>query len=119
MKRLPPRATSTDTLCPDTTLFRAYRDPLQGVTIDAGNGVVHWGAIEAAGADFAYLFATDGDARVDPTYARNMAAAREAGIRTGPIHRYNLCKLATDQAANFIRHVPRRDRKSTRLNSSH
>src|SRR3546814_9414796 len=62
----------------------------------------------AAGADFAYLFATDGDARVDPTYARNMAAAREAGIRTGPIHRYNLCKLATDQAANFIRHVPRR-----------
>src|SRR3546814_20479848 len=37
-----------------------------------------------------------------------MAAAREAGIRTGPIHRYNLCKLATDQAANFIRHVPRR-----------
>src|SRR3546814_19819119 len=49
----------------------------------------------AAGADFAYLFATDGDARVDPTYARNMAAAREAGIRTGPIHRYNLCKLAT------------------------
>src|SRR3546814_18641281 len=37
-----------------------------------------------------------------------MAAAREAGIRTGPIHRYSLCQLATDQAANFIRHVPRR-----------
>lgn len=82
--------------------------PLQGVTIDAGNGPVHWGSIKAAGADFAYIFATDGDRRVDPMYARNMAAAREAGVRTGPIHRYDLCKLATDQAANFIRHVPRR-----------
>src|SRR3546814_15538984 len=78
MIRRPPRSTRTDTLFPYTTLFRSY------------------------------LFATDGDARVDPMYARNMAAAREAGVRTGPIHRYDLCKLATDQAANFIRHVPRR-----------
>jgi lysozyme len=82
--------------------------PLQGVTIEAGNGRVHWGSIKAAGADFAYIFATGGDDRVDPMYARNIAAAREAGVRTGPIHRYDLCKLATDQAANFIRHVPRR-----------
>ena len=84
------------------------RYPLQGVTIDAGNGVVHWGSIKAAGADFGYIFATDGDSGVDANYARNMATAREAGIRTGPIHRYSLCRLATDQAANFIRHVPRR-----------
>jgi len=84
------------------------RYPLQGVTIDAGNGDVHWGSIKAAGADFAYIFATDGDRWVDPMYARNIAAAREAGVRTGPIHRYDLCKLATDQAANFIRQVPRR-----------
>src|SRR3546814_1581686 len=79
--------------------------PLQGVTIDAGNGVVRWGSIEAAGADFAYIFATGGDARVDPAYARNMAAAREAGIRTGPIHRYSLCQIATDQEAIYIRNV--------------
>ncbi len=82
--------------------------PIQGVTIDAGNGAVHWGSIEAAGADFAYLVATDGDAGLDPLYARNMAAAREAGVQTGAIHRFSLCDLATDQAANFIRHVPRR-----------
>ncbi|SNS37236.1 lysozyme [Sphingopyxis indica] len=82
--------------------------PLQGVTIDAGNGAVHWGSIKAAGADFAYIFATDGADGVDAGYARNMAAAREAGMRIGPIHRYSLCQLATDQAANFIRHVPRR-----------
>lgn len=82
--------------------------PLQGVTIDAGNGAVHWGSVQAAGADFAYVFATAGDDGIDPMYARNIAAAREAGVRTGAIHRYSLCSLATDQAANFIRRVPRR-----------
>lgn len=82
--------------------------PIQGVTIDAANGAVHWGSIKAAGADFAYIAATDGTAGLDPMFARNMAAAREAGIQTGAIHRYSLCQLATDQAANFIRHVPRR-----------
>ena len=34
--------------------------PLQGVTISADNGEVHWGSIKAAGADFAYVAATDG-----------------------------------------------------------
>lgn len=82
--------------------------PIQGVTIDAGNGAVHWGSIKAAGADFAYVAATDGDAWVDPMFARNLAGAREAGVQVGVIHHYSLCQLATDQAANFIRHVPRR-----------
>ncbi len=88
---------------PDRTLY-----PTQGVTIDAGNGDVHWGSIKAAGADFAYIMGTDGSAGIDPAFVRNMAAAREAGVQAGAIHRYSLCQLATDQAANFIRHVPRR-----------
>ena len=82
--------------------------PLQGVTIDADNGEVHWGSIKAAGADFAYVAATDGANGVDPMFARNLSGAREVGIQAGAIHRYSLCQLATDQAANFIRHVPRR-----------
>jgi lysozyme len=88
---------------PDRTLY-----PTQGVTIDAGNGDVHWGSIKAAGADFAYIMGTDGSAAIDAKFVRNMAAAREAGVQAGAIHRYSLCQLATDQAANFIRHVPRR-----------
>jgi lysozyme len=88
---------------PDRALY-----PTQGVTIDAGNGDVHWGSIKAAGADFAYIMATDGSAGIDPQFTRNMTAAREAGVQAGAIHRYSLCQLATDQAANFIRHVPRR-----------
>ncbi len=82
--------------------------PVQGVTIDAGNGAVRWGSIKAAGADFAYVMATGGNGGIDPMYVRNIAAAREAGVQTGAVHRYNLCQLATDQAANFIRHVARR-----------
>ena len=88
---------------PDRALY-----PTQGVTIDARNGDVHWGSIKAAGADFAYIMGTDGSSAVDPKFARNMTAAREAGVQAGAIHRYSLCQLATDQAANFIRHVPRR-----------
>ncbi|PZQ22356.1 MAG: glycoside hydrolase [Sphingopyxis macrogoltabida] len=88
---------------PDRALY-----PTQGVTIDAGNGDVHWGSIKAAGADFAYIMATRGTAGVDPMFARNIAGAREAGVQAGAIHRYSLCQLATDQAANFIRNVPRR-----------
>ncbi len=88
---------------PDRTIY-----PTQGVTIDADNGDVHWGSIKAAGADFAYIMGTDGTANIDPAFVRNIAAAREAGVQAGAIHRYSLCQLATDQAANFIRHVPRR-----------
>ncbi|BBB12554.1 GH25 family lysozyme [Sphingopyxis sp. FD7] len=88
---------------PDRAIY-----PVQGVTIDAGNGDVHWGSIKAAGADFAYIAATGGAARIDPKFARNLVGAREAGVQAGAIHRYSLCRLATDQAANFIRHVPRR-----------
>lgn len=84
------------------------RFPIQGVTIEAANGDVRWGSIKAAGADFAYIAATEGSNGLDSRYASNIAGAREAGIQVGAIHRYSLCKLATDQAANFIRHVPRR-----------
>lgn len=82
--------------------------PTQGVTISADNGEVHWGSIKAAGADFAYVAATDGTDGLDPMFTRNLTHARNVGVQVGAIHRYSLCQLATDQAANFIRHVPRR-----------
>lgn len=82
--------------------------PVHGVTISSDNGEVRWGSIKAAGADFAYIFATAGPKTIDARFSDNMAKAREAGIQTGAIHRYDLCHLATDQAANFIRQVTRR-----------
>jgi lysozyme len=82
--------------------------PLQGVTVNSSNGDIHWGWIKAAGADFAYVSATIGSERTDARFKANLASAREAGLKAGAIHHYDLCKLASDQAANFIRHVPRR-----------
>lgn len=81
--------------------------PVQGVSISAANGDVAWGRVKAAGASFAYLAATDGARGRDARFAANRAGAAAQGIRSGAVHRYRLCAFAADQAANFIRNVPR------------
>lgn len=81
--------------------------PVQGVTISSANGDVEWGRIKAAGASFAYLAATDGAHGRDSRFAANRDGARAQAIRSGAVHRYRLCAFAADQAANFIRTVPR------------
>src|SRR3546814_8950857 len=116
MIRRPPRSTRTDTLFPYTTLFRSDRD--QAVPIDIG--------------DMARASAPPAD-RFDQGSRRPLqavAAIFDAGrifilaaaqrVRDGPV------AVRRDRAGN--RGVPRldqilaepgRDRKSTRLNSSH
>ena len=64
-------------------------------------------ALKAVGADFAYLEASDGAARRDPTFARNMAAAQASGLQFGAVHGYDPCVPAEQQAANFMTLVPR------------
>lgn len=81
--------------------------PVQGVSISAANGDVAWGRIKAAGASFAYLAATDGARGRDNHFATNRDGAALQKIRSGAVHRYRLCAFAADQAANFIRNVPR------------
>lgn len=80
--------------------------PIQGITITTEQGEVHWPTLKAAGADFAYILATDGDTDRDPRFADNWAGAAAAGVRRGAIHRWQLCRLAADQATNFIATVP-------------
>src|SRR3546814_15980968 len=67
---------------PDRALY-----PTQGVTIDAGNGDVHWGALKAAGAESAYFLATDGAEGFDQKLAPTMAQAREVGWPARHSHR--------------------------------
>lgn len=80
--------------------------PVQGPVIGAEQGVVHWPTLRAAGADFAYIHATDGDTDRDPNFAGHWRAAHDAGIRHGAIHKWELCRLAIDQATNFVATVP-------------
>ena len=85
--------------------------PVQGVLVGAGDGQGDRGpnfrAFKAIGARFAYLEASQGAGARDRTFSRNLAAAREAGLRTGAVHRYDPCVAADRQAANFVTIVPR------------
>jgi lysozyme len=81
--------------------------PVQGIVVDAMNGKPVWPTLAATGVDFAYLTATDGAKRRDPSFAANLDGVRDAGIRYGALHRFDVCRLATDQATLFITTVPR------------
>ena len=81
--------------------------PVQGVDVSEENGVVAWPTVEAAGADFAYIKATEGADSADPMFAENWEKADAAGLRRGAYHVYSLCRPALDQATNFISIVER------------
>ncbi len=81
--------------------------PVQGIVVDASHGELSWPTLAATGVDFAYVVATDGVKPRDARFAANMAGAGEAGVRYGALHRFDLCRLASDQATNFITTVPR------------
>ena len=87
---------------PDAKAF-----PVQGVLIGASDGAADFRAFKAIGVRFAYLEASQGADARDAAFSRNLAAAREAGLKTGAVHRYDPCVAADKQAANFVTIVPR------------
>jgi len=84
--------------------------PVQGVLVgarDSGERGADFVAFKAIGADFAYLEASRGAKARDPSFARNLAAVRAAGLQFGAVHHYDPCVPADVQAANFVTTVPR------------
>ncbi|MCX7284651.1 MAG: glycoside hydrolase family 25 protein [Novosphingobium sp.] len=81
--------------------------PVQGVWLSDDNGVVDWRLLRAAGADFAYLTASEGTSTRDAAFDEGVAAARLRGLHVGAVHVYDLCAPADRQAANFVTLVPR------------
>ena len=81
--------------------------PLQGIDVSHHQGSIDWPKVRTSGADFAYLKASEGADMRDERFAENWAAARVAGVRRGAYHFFTLCRLARDQATNFIATVPR------------
>ncbi|MEQ1688352.1 MAG: glycoside hydrolase, partial [Sphingopyxis sp.] len=57
----------------------------------------------------AYIDATIGALPSRGDFTNNHYAAMSAGLRVGPIHHYRLCVSAMDQAAAFVRLVPREE----------
>ena len=87
---------------PDAALY-----PDQGVVVSEAQGTVGFRTAAALGAGFAYLEASDGARRQDSRFARNLAAAREAGLQVGAVHHFDPCTMADRQSANFVTIVPR------------
>jgi lysozyme len=81
--------------------------PDQGAEISAADGAVRFASLKALGARFVYLDASDGAKIRDSRFAANLAAAREAGLRVGAVHRFDPCAMADGQSANFVVLVPR------------
>ena len=68
---------------------------------------IDWNALRRNGISFAFIKATEGGDRVDERFHENWRAARAAGIPRGAYHFYYFCRPAREQAAWFIRNVPR------------
>ena len=81
--------------------------PDQGVLIGAGDGEANFRGFAAVGARFAYLEASIGADRRDPSFADNFARITNSGLQYGVVHIYDPCDPAEKQAANFVTTVPR------------
>ncbi|MBN8943271.1 MAG: glycoside hydrolase family 25 protein [Rhizobiales bacterium] len=80
---------------------------VHGVDVSRWQGEIDWVKLRSQGANFAYIKATDGGDHLDPMFHRNWHAAEAAGLRRGAYHFFYWCRSASEQAAWFIRNVPR------------
>ncbi|MDL2408457.1 GH25 family lysozyme [Rhizobium calliandrae] len=80
---------------------------VHGVDVSRWQGEIDWEKLQAQGANFVYLKATDGGDHLDPMFQKNWRRAREAGLKRGAYHFFYWCRTAGEQADWFIRNVPR------------
>jgi lysozyme len=81
--------------------------PVQGIDVSHHQGTIDWNRVRADGVEFAYIKATEGADMRDARFTENWRGANQAGIKRGAYHFFTLCRLARDQAENFIALVPR------------
>jgi lysozyme len=81
--------------------------PVHGVDVSKYQDAIDWSRAAQAGVRFAFLKATEGGDRLDPTFEDNWRQTRAAGIPRGAYHFYYFCRPAREQADWFIRNVPR------------
>lgn len=90
------------------TSFSPDRDahPVRGIDVSNHQGVIDWRRVAADDVSFAVIKATEGGDWVDKSFARNIAAAKEAGLAVGAYHFFTFCRPGAEQAQNFIATVP-------------
>jgi lysozyme len=80
---------------------------VQGIVVSEANGKPDWPQLGATGVDFAYITAVEGARGRDVQFQTNLEGVKQAGIRYGALHHFDICRLASDQATLFITTVPR------------
>lgn len=76
--------------------------PVAGLDLSAHNGVPDFDSVRAAGIDFVYLKASEGESFRDNAYIRNYSSARRAGLLVGAYHFFRFDCEGTRQAENFL-----------------
>lgn len=74
---------------------------LLGIDVSHYQGKVDWFTVAGSGVKFAFAKATEGNQRVDPTFATNWAQMREAGLVRGAYHFGRPGRDPETQAAHF------------------
>ena len=91
----------------------AFRTPapqhfaVHGVDVAKWQGEIDWRLLKATGTSFAFIKATEGADHLDRKFMQNWNEAKRAGVLRGAYHFYYFCRPAEEQAAWFIRNVPR------------
>lgn len=80
---------------------------VHGIDVSRWQGDIDWMRVRASGAAFAFIKATEGADHADDRFAQNWRAAGQAGVLRGAYHFYYFCRSGVEQAAWFIRNVPK------------
>jgi lysozyme len=99
-------AASAPFLYPRLETARLWHDVI-GVDVSGHQGDIDWPALAAGGVAFAYIKATEGGDFRDGRFRGNWDGAKAAGLPHGAYHFLTQCRSGVEQAANFIRTVPR------------
>jgi len=80
---------------------------VHGIDVARFQTSINWAEARANGVNFAFIKATEGGDLVDPMFRANWRGAARAGVPRGAYHFFYHCRPAAEQAAFFIRNVPR------------
>lgn len=81
--------------------------PIHGVDVSKYQNYINWRKVKQNNISFAYIKATEGGDFLDERFKMNWDGAERAGIKRGAYHFYYFCRSAAQQAAWFIRNVPK------------
>lgn len=85
------------------------KSTIEGIDVSYFQETVDWHAVARDDIRFAYIKATEGGDRLDERFHENFAGAARAGVLRGAYHFWYHCRPGIEQAAWFIRNVPRDD----------